>query len=140
MKKGHTENRKSNNDRITKQLFSPDIDYKTLGRHMQAVRKQQGLTQATVAEYMRIGIKYYSAIECGSAKINLYRLIQFICLTHTSADILLVGCHHDYPTHYICPNESNEDLKLLMALLEHCSRDTIRTVRALAETLIQSNK
>ncbi len=140
MKKGHTENSKTNNDQITKRPLSSDIDYKVLGRHMQAVRKQQGLTQDTVAEYMEIGTRYYSAIECGTAKINLYRLIQFVCLTHTSADNLLVGCHHNYPTHYITSTDSNEDLKLLMSMLEHCSSNTIKTARALTETFIQSNE
>lgn len=140
MKQDVAENGRTTDFRERNRQLQASIDYRAVGRHMQAVRQQRGMTQAVVAEHMKVSIKYYSAIECGTVRINLYRLIQFVCLMHISADTLLVGCHHDYPSHYISPEDSNEDLRQLITTLEQCSSDTIRMVRTLTEALMQSNK
>ncbi len=140
MKRVITGNEKTIDFRERNRQLQASIDYKAVGRHMQAVRQKRGMTQAVVAEHMKVSIKYYSAIECGTVRINLYRLIQFVCLMHVSADALLVGCHHDYPSHYLSPEDSNEDLKQLISMLEQCSSDNIKMVRTLAEALIQSSK
>lgn len=140
MRQDIAENGELNDFRARKRQLQADIDYKVLGRHMQAVRQQRGLTQAVVAEQMKVGTKYYSAFEGGKAKISLYRLIQFICLMGTSADCLLVGCHRDYPSHHIRPEDDSEDRKLLLSVLDQCSDDTIRIMRIVAEALLESEK
>lgn len=126
--------------RALKRQLQADIDYRLLGQHMQAVRQSRKMTQSAVAEKMRIGVKYYSSIESGKAKINLYRLIQFICIMGTSADHLLVGCLLDYPPSYTCPDDISEDRKALYTLLDHCSDDTVKTLRIVAEGLLQKEK
>ena len=80
---------------VNKQLQS-EIDYRVIGRHMQAIRQKCGMTQAVVAEKMKLGVKYYAALEAGTESISLSRLIQFICLMQSSSDTLLAGCHPDY--------------------------------------------
>lgn len=124
---------------LTKQLHA-DIDYRVLGQHMQAVRQKRGLTQAAVAEKMKVGVKYYASIESGKARISLCRLVQFICLMGTSADHLLVGSHLDYPPGYACPDDASEDRKVLLALLDQCSEDTVKTLRIVAEGLLLKEK
>ena len=66
---------------VNKQL-SAEIDYKALGHHMRDARRHCKLTQAEIAEKMKLGVKYYAALEAGTANINLLRLIQFITITH----------------------------------------------------------
>ena len=39
---------------VNKQLQS-EIDYRVIGRHMQAIRQKCGMTQAVVAEKMKLG-------------------------------------------------------------------------------------
>ena len=85
---------------VNKQLQS-EIDYRVIGRHMQAIRQKCGMTQAVVAEKMKLGVKYYAALEAGTESISLSRLIQFICLMQSSSDTLLAGCHPDYPYVYV---------------------------------------
>lgn len=134
------ENGEPSDYRAIKRQLQADIDYRLLGQHMQEVRHSRKMTQAAVAEKMKVGVKYYSAIESGKAKINLYRLIQFICIMGTSADHLLVGCHLDYPPSYACPDDLSEDRKTLIALLDHCSDDTVKTLRIVAEGLLLKEK
>ncbi len=62
---------------INRQLQA-EINYHVLGRHMQTVRQDRGMTQAAVAEKMKLGTKYYASLEEGFSHISLYRLIQFI--------------------------------------------------------------
>lgn len=134
------ENVEPSDYRAIKRQLQADIDYRLLGQHMQEVRHSRKMTQAAVAEKMKVGVKYYSAIESGKAKINLYRLIQFICIMGTSADHLLVGCPLDYPPSYACPDDLSEDRKALITLLDHCSEDTVKTLRIVAEGLLLKEK
>lgn len=137
MKRDIADNTEAIDYRALKRQLQADIDYKTLGRHMQAVRLQRGMTQAVVAERMKIGVKYYSRFEVGTEKISLYRLIQFICIRETSADYLLAGCHLDYPPSYICPDDSSPERKQLNVLLDQCSDAAIKTLLIVAKGLIE---
>lgn len=117
---------------LNKQL-SAEIDFKVLGRHMKSARKQCKLTQAEIAEEMKLGVKYYAALEAGTAKISLVRLIQFICLTQVSADFLLSGTHKHYPTNFLSRSTSQRKATLtkreeLHTLIDKCSDDKIETV------------
>lgn len=136
MKQDIVENSDACDYRALKRQLQADIDYKLLGQHMQAVRRKRELTQAVVAEKMKVGVKYYSAIESGKVKISLYRLIQFICIMGTSADHLLMGCHIDYPPSHECTEEASVDRKELYTLLDQCSDDHIKTLRIVAEGLL----
>lgn len=80
MKRDIADNTEATDYRVVKKQLQADIDYTILGRHMREVRRQRGMTQAAIAERMKIGVKYYSKFEVGSERISLYRLIQFICI------------------------------------------------------------
>ncbi len=140
MKKDIAKHNRTYDYRVLKSQIQSEINDKMLGQHMQTVRQQRGMTQAVVAEQMKVGIQYYSALERGKARISLYRLIQFICLMDTSADFLLTGCHHEYPSYYVCPDQIAENRKHLISLLDHCSDSTISILQIVAEALIRNQK
>lgn len=119
---------------IIKQL-QREIDYKRLGQKMQKIRLERGLTQLEVADRMKMGEKYYAAIEAGSAKINLIRLIQFVCIMQISADELLIGSHPDYPSKYDREETEDEERKMLNKLLDQCSNQDLKTIYIIAKEL-----
>lgn len=120
---------------VNKQLQA-EIDYKTIGRHMQAVRQKCGMTQAVVAEKMKLGVKYYAALEAGTENISLSRLIQFICITQVASDTLLAGCHPDYPSPYTCLENACSERILLNKLLDQSSDELIKTLYVIAQSLL----
>lgn len=124
---------------VNKQL-SAEIDYKALGHHMRDARRHCKLTQAEIAEKMKLGVKYYAALEAGTANINLLRLIQFITITHVSADSLLTGTHKDYPTGF--PSHSATQANSVYTkreelhhLIDKCPDSIIDLVLILTKTL-----
>ena len=124
---------------VNKQLQS-EIDYRVIGRHMQAIRQKCGMTQAVVAEKMKLGVKYYAALEAGTESISLSRLIQFICLMQSSSDTLLAGCHPDYPTLHTCQENVCHERILLNKLLDQCSDELIRTLYVIAQGILNQSK
>lgn len=123
---------------VNKQLQS-EIDYKVIGRHMQATRQRNGMTQAIVAEKMKLGVKYYAALEAGTENISLSRLIQFICIMQSSSETLLAGCHPDYPPKHICSENVCHERILLNKLLDQCSDDLIKTLYVIAQGLLNQS-
>ena len=124
---------------VNKQLQS-EIDYRVIGRHMQAIRQKCGMTQAVVAEKMKLGVKYYAALEAGTESISLSRLIQFICLMQSSSDTLLAGCHPDYPPLHTCQENVCHERILLNKLLDQCSDELIRTLYVIAQGNLNQSK
>lgn len=123
--------------RMVNRWLHEQVDYQVLGARMKTVRRKMGLTQAAMAEKMRMGIKYYASLETGATKINLVRLIQFIAITQTSADYLLVGCHPEYPSsEVICANVS-EERQRLNKVLDQCSDEFIRTIYIITTSLLE---
>lgn len=95
-----------------------EIDYQVLGRRLRKIRKKLGLTQAQLSEQMNLGTNYYGQYETGKCRINFSRFIQFICITKSSADELLRGCHKDYPTCVSLITDYSEKRRELNALLD----------------------
>lgn len=123
---------------VNKQLKA-ECDFKIIGKRMQSVRKERGMTQAEIAEKMKLGTKYYASMEAGAAKISFPRFLQFIIIMQSSADYLLSGCHPEYPTQFACPDEACKERVLLNKLLDQCPDDLIRTIYVVAQGLIASN-
>lgn len=126
--------------RVLYKQLSAKIDFKVLGRHMQSARKQCGLTQAQVAEEMKLGVKYYAALEAGTAKISLVRLIQFICITQASADALLSGTHAYYPANFSsralgAAGSLHAKREELHELIDKCSDEKIETMLVIVKAL-----
>lgn len=112
------------------------INFRLIGSHMQNARMQQNMTQAAIAERMHLGEKYYSLVETGKSALSLARFIQFVCLTQTSADALLTGCHTDYP-HSVHSDTTSEMRRNVDCILDQCSDEMLRTIYALIKGLIQ---
>lgn len=127
-----------NNDyrEVCKRLQS-EIDYRLLGQRMRSVRLKRGFTQSTISEIMRIGEKYYAAIETGIERISLARLIQFICVMQVPADYLLSGCHENYPSNYKYHEDRCQERDQLNNLLDKCSDETIKTIYIITKGLLE---
>lgn len=123
---------------VNKQLKA-EFDFKIIGKHMQSVRKKRGMTQAEVAEKMKLGTKYYASMEAGAVKISFPRFIQFVILMQASADFLLSGCHPEYPPQFACPGEACKERIMLNKLLDQCPDDLRKTLYVIAQGLIAAN-
>lgn len=102
---------------INKQLKA-EFDFKIIGKHMQSVRKAHKMTQAEVAEKMKLGTKYYASLEAGTVKISFQRFLQFIVIMQASSDYLLSGCHPEYPPQFPCPDGACKERVMLNKLLD----------------------
>ena len=116
-------------------LLQQTIDYAAIGRHMRLIRKKLGMTQAQMAELLGMSANYYGQYETGKQRINLTRLIQFICTTHSSADLILAGCHADYPSPHQMPENSSEPRRRLNSLLDKCTDPVIESLIIITETM-----
>ncbi len=68
------------------------VSYKVIGRHIQEARKQEKLTQRTMAERLNMSDTYYGKIERGECRVNLERLAQISILLHVPLEDLISGC------------------------------------------------
>ena len=112
-----------------------EIDYVTLGRHLRDVRKAHPYTQAQISEILGLKPNYYGQYETGARHINLPRFIQFICKTQCSADVLLTGCHKDYPSAMPLRQEYSETRKEINSILDKCDDDLLKDLIVVAELL-----
>lgn len=116
-----------------------EINYRIIGSHMREVRKQCGLTQKALAEYMGVDTNYYGSLETGANRISFPRFIQFMAITNAAADYLLMGCHQGLINtegiSCIC-----KERQLLEKLLDSCSNETIKIIYALCKALNEESK
>lgn len=131
----HSENQDKNRktEKTANALLQEQIDYKVFGHHLRMVRKKMGLTQAQLSEKMGLNPNFYGEYETGKRHINFPRLIQFICVTQSSADMLLRGCHQDFPSesqHAVAYSEKRRELN---SLLDKCDDDLITGLIAIVE-------
>lgn len=116
-----------------------EIDYVVIGRHMKKVRKALGYTQAQLSEILGMSPNYYGHYETGSQFINLPRFIQFACITNTPADVLLAGCHANYPSPHKLPLECSEQRARLNAVLDKCPDHVIASLMIVAQEMLKQN-
>ncbi len=70
---------------------------KQIGRRIQAIRKQRGLTQEQLAEQLDISTTHMSAIERGVSGVTVEKLVQIInCLDCTADDLFCDVIHTGY--------------------------------------------
>lgn len=112
-----------------------EIDYKTFGRRLSAVRKKLGYTQAQFSEMMGLKPNYYGQYETGSRHINFPRFVQFICNTQCSADMLLLGCHKDYPSITPTKTEHSDKRMEINSILDKCDDTLLEDLIVVAELL-----
>lgn len=122
---------------INKQLKN-EFDFRVIGKHMQSIRKSRGMTQAEVAEKMKLGTKYYASIEAGAVKISFQRFLQFVVLMQASSDYLLSGCHPEYQTLFSCKGDVCKERLVLNGLLDQCSDELIKTLCVITQSLMST--
>ena len=67
------------------------MDFSSIGRNIQTIRNQKGLTQRQLAEKTGLDEGYISVIECGKRMPSLKSLISILNALETSADSILSG-------------------------------------------------
>lgn len=65
------------------------LDKKILGQRLLELRKQNGLSQAVIAELLKVTRTQVSDIENGKSGTNLERLVQLCEFYRVSSDYLL---------------------------------------------------
>ena len=106
-------------------LLQEEIDYEVFGQHLRMVRRKLGLTQAQFSEKMGLKPNFYGEYETGKRHINFPRFLQFVCVAQCSADMLLRGCHKDFPSEGHHAAVYSEKRRELNYLLDQCDDDLI---------------
>lgn len=116
-------------------LLQEEINYEVFGQHLRMVRRKLGLTQAQFSEKMGLKPNFYGEYETGKRHINFPRFLQFVCVTQCSADMLLRGCHKDFPSEGQPVAACSEKRKELNRLLDKCDDELISGLIAIVELL-----
>lgn len=64
---------------------------KAIGKRISELRKEHHMTQAMLAEKLNISNRHCSAIECGTARLSIEKLIETADLFHVTLDFLILG-------------------------------------------------
>ena len=116
-----------------------DIDYKRIGRHLRAARKQKGLTQAEVSEKLNIAENTYSNMERGQQKPNLSRIIQLCEIYGIKPGSVLDDCCDSLINLSDTKYESeNPDKHALRILIDKCSDDAAYIINTAAQALYRA--
>lgn len=113
-----------------------DINFERVGARLRKARRNKGLTQKDVAEYLDIETNSYSNLERGAQPINLKRIIELCILYDIKPGYLLDDCCSEllHLDHKI-PANASMDYKALCRILETCSDELIHTLLLIAMTL-----
>lgn len=99
------------------------------------VRIGLGLTQEQFSEKMNLKPNFYGEFETGKRHISFPRFVQFVCVSQCSADMLLRGCHKDFPSGSQQTAVYSEKRRELNSLLDKCDDDLIAGLIAVVELL-----
>lgn len=116
-------------------LLQEEIDYEVFGQHLRMVRRKLGLTQAQFSEKMGLKPNFYGEYETGKRHINFPRFLQFVCVAQCSADMLLRGCHKDFPSEGQHAAAYSEKRRELNYLLDQCDDELITGLIAIVRLL-----
>ncbi|MCM1498825.1 MAG: helix-turn-helix transcriptional regulator [Clostridium sp.] len=78
--------------------------YKEIGQRIAALRQENQITQAQLAEKLDISIKHCSEVERGLAGLSLEKLIALCPILSTDLDYLLRGIEKRAPSESNVPN------------------------------------
>ena len=135
MKHSETQDKALETAKTANALLQEEIDYEVFGQHLRMVRKRMGLTQAQFSEKMGLKPNFYGEYETGKRHINFPRFLQFVCVTQCSADMLLRGCHKDFPSEGQHAPTYSEKRRELNYLLDQCDDDLITGLIAIVRLL-----
>ena len=90
-----------------------NVDYVALGKRIKALRKQNKLSQAELAEKAGLSEKYPSSIECATSIPSIETIASISRVLEVSVDYLLFGS-----SSYKTPTISNEIFDLIAIMPE----------------------
>ena len=76
---------------VSRRARKEKIDFLSMGKRIQALRRQAGITQAEFAEDLGVSFQYISAIENGKGELSLDLLVAIANRLHVTTDELLGG-------------------------------------------------
>ena len=103
-------------------------DFRTIGNRLLAIRRQQGLTQAEVAESAGLADRTYADIERGSVNMRLETILRICQALHITPDEILTQP----------PSALNARQEELLARLNACSEKDRATALLLLEVFLES--
>lgn len=113
-----------------------DINYKRIGTRLREARRDNGMTQKYVAEYLDVETNSYSNLERGAQPINLKRIIELCILYGIKSGYLLDDCCPELlRIDNKMPESATDDHKALCRILETCSDKVKHTLLMIALTL-----
>ena len=111
-------------------MYKKEIDYKSMGKHVRALRAKQGLSQEQLAAKAEITSVYLSNVENGHSKASLPTFLKIANALECGVDALL--CDNINDSRQIFEEQ-------LGALLSDCSdiemRFIVGTVKGLKEQI-----
>lgn len=114
------------------------INYRRIGRHIRAARKQRGMTQAMAAEKLAIHENSYGNMERGSQPLSLQRIIQCCVLYGVEPGEMLNDCCEELVTlAHPLPVVYNIEKEELLCLVDKCSEQTLHSLSVVAKALYQ---
>ena len=106
-----------------------EADLKGIGKRIQTIRKQQGLTQEQIAEMMNVSVQMVSNLERGNKSIRIENLINLCKILKISTDYILLGTNSTSETENITERLkllSEKDRKMIEMLVDYCRTENDR--------------
>lgn len=123
-----------------KHRISGDVEYKVIGRHIRALRKQRNMTQEEMAEVIEISPTHFGKVERGDRPINLYRLAQLCRLCQVPLEALVEGAVPLEADAIPSPSNDTEFLSAMGNIAKGCSEDATRLMLRLCATIADEDK
>lgn len=113
-----------------------EVDYRRIGRHFRAARKQLNWKQKDVAEMIGVTTKTYSNMERGAQETSLYRVIQLCQLLKLKPGCVLNDCNDDLlALDTNLPETICEAKAQLMLLSSKCSDETAQLLNTISQLI-----
>ena len=109
------------------------MDFSTLGNKIRQLRKENNLTQETLAEQIDLSYTYLGQVERGERGINIPNLIKIANRFNISIDNYLLS---DYLDNAAARNDSDLDNEMLL-LIENKSPTEKQKIIALVKDIIK---
>ena len=119
------------------------IEYKVIGRHIRAARKQKEMTQEAVAEALGVSLNHFGKVERGDRPINLQRLSQLSLLLEIPLETLVEGsviADDGIAVQNANTAEASDFLDSMESLTKGCSEGALRLMLRLCADISDEDK
>ncbi len=119
---------------VSRRARKEKIDFLSMGKRIQALRRQKGITQAEFAEDLGVSFQYISAIENGKGELSLDLLVAIANRLHVTTDELLGGSVKAVatpldPDVYALLSDCDEEEKELYLRIAKAAKEAVREKR-----------